>query len=81
VTPITFDTSGRMVRLDGVLPVLRETLPGVHKFCESKFYIVVPNIFSIIVRLFPNNRLTGHSRILDPQYGTCFMSPFRVLGF
>jgi len=42
-----------MVRLDGPLPALRETLPGVHKFCESKFYSVAPNIFSIIVRLFP----------------------------
>jgi len=42
-----------MVRLDGPLPALRETLPGLHKFCESKFYTVAPNIFSIIVRLFP----------------------------
>jgi hypothetical protein len=70
-----------MVHLEGLLPALRETLPGVHKFCESKFYTVAHNIFSIIVRLFPNNRLTGHSRILDPQYGTCFMSPFRDLEF
>ena len=41
-----------MVRLDGPLPALQETLPVVHKFCESKFYTMAPNIFSIIVRLF-----------------------------
>jgi hypothetical protein len=42
-----------MVLLDGLLPTLQETLPGVHIFCESKFYTVVHNIFSIIARLFP----------------------------
>ena len=26
-------------------------------------------------------RFTGHSRIEGPQYGTCFMSPFRCLEF
>jgi hypothetical protein len=50
---VCVEIGGKMVRLDGPLPALRETLPGLHKFCESKFYTVAPNVFSIIVRLFP----------------------------
>jgi hypothetical protein len=79
-----------MVRPDGPLPaVLATLLSRVHKSSESTFYTLAPNIFGIIVRFFPctqklymhraestKNSITVHSRILDPEYGTYFMSFF-----
>jgi len=62
----------------------------MHKSWETKFYMVAPNVISIIIAVFyvknviinactlsrtTRVRLTGNSRILCSECGTCFISP------
>jgi len=63
----------------------------MHKSWETKFYMVAPNVISIIIVVFcvknviisactlsrtTRVRLAGNSRILCSECGTCFILPF-----